>query len=77
MRRGGEAGHVQPDLGDDRVCCGAPDAGDLIKPGHRLVERRDLGVDPFLHGGDVGADAVDPLEHLAQQEGMVLGETAG
>ena len=60
MRGGGEPGHVQADLGDDRLRGGDPDAGDLIEPGHRRGERGDLLIDPALHPIDVGVDAVDP-----------------
>jgi hypothetical protein len=77
MRRGVEPGHVQADLGQDRPGCGDPDAGDRIKPSHRLGERGDLGVEPFLHGGDVGGDRVDAVQHARQQERVVVGEPAG
>jgi hypothetical protein len=77
VRRGREPGYVGPDLGQDQLRGGGPDAGDLIEPGHRLGERGDLGIDPILQNGDVGGDAVDPLEHPVQQERVVLGEPAG
>jgi len=53
---------------------GDPDAGDLIQLGHRRGERGDLLIDPVLHAVDVGGDPVDPGEHGAQQERVVIGE---
>jgi hypothetical protein len=64
-------------LGDDHLRRGAADTGNLIESGHRIGERGDLGIDPLLHGGDVGGDAVDPVEHLGQQKRVVVGEPAG
>ena len=77
MVRGREPGHVQADLGDDDLRRGDPDAGDLIQSGHRLGERGDLLIDPGLHDVDVGVDAVDPGQHGAQQERVVVGEPPG
>ena len=42
--------------------------------GHRRGERGDLLIDPVLHAVDVGGDPVDPGEHGAQQERVVIGE---
>ena len=74
MRGGGEPGHVGPDLGEDDVRGGDPDPGDLIELVHRLGERGDQLLDPGLDRGDVGAGLVDPGEHGAQQERVVVGE---
>lgn len=72
VRRGGEAGHVQPDLGDDRVSAGGTEAGDLIGSGHDRRERRDQLLDPGLEGGDVGAGLIDAGRHGAQQERVMV-----
>lgn len=61
---------------DDHAGGGAPDPGDLIESGHRLLERGDLGVDTFLQSGGVGADGVDAGQHGGQQEGVVVVEVA-
>src|SRR3954447_10131080 len=74
VRRGGEAGHVQTDLGEDGPGGGGADAGDLIQTGHHGRERRNQLLDAGLDGGDVGAGFVDAGQHQAQQEGVVLGE---
>jgi len=42
-----------------------------------LGERGDLGVDPGVKVGDVGAGLVDPGEHLGQQERVVVAEPTG
>jgi hypothetical protein len=76
MPRGGEAAHVEADLGDDDPCGGAADAGDLIQPVDRRLERGDLGLDPGLHRGDVGAGVVDTIQHRLQQEGVMVVEAA-
>ncbi len=44
--------------------------------GHRLSERGDQVLDPGLDRGDVGVERVDPGQHLAQQERVVVGEPA-
>ena len=77
MRRGGEATHVGADLGQDHLRGDRPDPGDRIQPGHRTGQLAELALDAGLHGGDVGGDAVDPVEHLGQQERVVLGEPTG
>jgi hypothetical protein len=59
------------------LCCGDPDTGDLIEPGHHLGERGDLLIDAGLHGVDVGGDAIDPGQHGPKQERMVIGEPTG
>lgn len=38
MRRGRELGHVQTDLGDDRLRGAEPDPGDLTQPVHRQAK---------------------------------------
>ena len=50
MRRGGEAAHVQADLGDDDLGGDPADAGDLIQPLGRSGERGDLRLDLGLQG---------------------------
>ncbi len=74
MRRGREAAHVQPDLGDDRLRGGDTDSRDLIELAHRVGERGDLLLDPRVEFGDVGADRVDPAQHPPKQERVVIGE---
>jgi hypothetical protein len=71
MAGGGKAAHVHPDLGDDHLCGGAADPGDLIQLVDRLGERGDLGGDVGLHRSDVGAGLVDPPKHRGQQEGVM------
>jgi len=44
---------------------GDTDAGDLVEAGHRFSERGDLGVDPLLEPGDVGAEGIDASQHLS------------
>ena len=77
MRRGGEAGHVQPDLGQDGPGSGSADAGDLIQAVHHARERGGQLSDAVLKGGDVGAGFVDAGQHQPQQEGVVFGELPG
>jgi hypothetical protein len=55
MARGGEAAHVGTDLGNDHLGGGAADPGDLIQPVGRGGERGELGFDPAVQVGDVGA----------------------
>ena len=45
MAWGGEAAHIQADLGDDQLRGGVADPTDLIQPVDRLSERGDLLVD--------------------------------
>ena len=77
MPRGGEAGHVGADLGDDRLRGGPANATDLIQPLDRRPERGDLGLDLAVQFGDVDAGLVDAAQHRGQQEGVVVGELAG
>src|SRR5439155_4575704 len=42
----GETGHVDPDLGNEFLCCGDPDADNLIELGHLAGERGDRLLDP-------------------------------
>ena len=77
MAWGGEAAHVEADLGDDHLRGGAADPGDLIQPVDRSGERGDLLVDLGLQLGDVGAGLVDARQHPGQQERMVVAEVAG
>ena len=64
--RGGEPGHVHPDLGDDHGGGDRPDAGDLIQACRRRRERGQIRLDLFVDGGDVGVDAVDAVQHPLQ-----------
>jgi hypothetical protein len=75
--RGGEAGQVGADLGDDRLRGGAANATDLIQPLDRLSERGDLDLDLAVQFGDVGAGLVDAAQHPGQQEPVVVGELPG
>jgi hypothetical protein len=68
VARGGEAAHVQPDLGDDHRGGDRADAGDLIEAGRCLDERGDHLLDRGVELGDVGVEGVDggdpePLTH--------------
>jgi hypothetical protein len=64
-------------LGQDHLSGDRPDPGDRIQPGDRGCQLAELALDAGLHGGDVGGDAVDALQHPGQQEGVVVGEPAG
>jgi hypothetical protein len=77
MRRSWEAAHVGADLGQDHLRGDRPDSRNGIEPRHRFGQLTELSLDVGLHGGDVGGDAVDPLQHLSEQEGVVVGEPAG
>ena len=73
MRGGGEAAHVQPDLGDDHLCVVFADAGDLVEPLDR-GESRAFGQGVGSHadrvtGGWAVAAGVDGLGlgHRRQQ----------
>jgi hypothetical protein len=58
------------------LCRDPADAGDLIQPVGRHLERGDLGLDLAVEGGDVGAGLVDARHHGLQQEGVMVGEAA-
>jgi hypothetical protein len=77
VARGGEAGHVGADLGQDGVRGGEADTGDLIEPGYRVRERGDLLRDPGVQGSDVAADRIDAGKHSGEQERVMVGEVAG
>jgi hypothetical protein len=51
---GGKPGHVDTELGEDDVCPGHPDPGDLIEFAHRLGERGNHLFDLGFECGDVG-----------------------
>ena len=74
MPGGGEPAHVGADLGDDDRGGDRADPGDLLKPGHGVSERAQLGFDALVDLGDVSADRVNPGEHLGQQERVMVGE---
>jgi hypothetical protein len=74
---GGEAGHLDPGLGQYRVRCDQVDPGHLIQLLRRRGDRGGLGLDPCVQGGDIGADRISPGQHLAQQERVMVGEIAG
>jgi hypothetical protein len=76
MAWGGEAAHVGTDLGDDHLGGGAADPGDLIQPVGRGGERGELGFDPAVQVGDVGAGLIDAGEHGFEQEGVMVTEAA-
>ena len=76
MPGGGEPGHVDPDLGDDRRGGDRPDAGDVIEAGRRCRERGQIRLDLGVDGGDVGVDRVDARQHPGQQEPVVVVEVA-
>lgn len=77
MAGGGEAGHVQPDLGDHRGRGDGPETGDLIDALHGVDEWDDHLLDRGVEFGDVGGEGVDAGEHLGQQEPNVVGEESG
>ena len=76
MACGGEAGPVQPGLGDDDRGGDGADAGDLIEPGDGCCEAGGHRLDRRVESGDVSADRVDPGEHRGQQEAMVASEVS-
>lgn len=76
MRRGGEAGHVGADLGEDDAGGGRADPGDLIEAGDHVTESGHLRLDLGVEGGDVSLDRVDPGQHPRQQELVVPVERA-
>jgi hypothetical protein len=55
MARGGEAAHVDTDLGDDHLGGDAADPDDLPQPVGRGREQGDLGLDVDLQRGDGGS----------------------
>ena len=73
---GGESSHVGADLGDDDRGGGASDTGNLSDPPGRS-RRGDHLLDPGVQIGDVRVDRIDPAEHLAQQERVVISEVPG
>ena len=76
MARGGEAAHVDADLGEDHLGGGAADPGGLIQPVGRRRERDKLLFDPAVQLGDVGAGLVDAAKHRFQQEPVMVTEAA-
>ena len=74
VSRGGEPAHVHPDLGEDHGSGGGSDARDLIQARHGISERGDHFLDGGLQLGDVGAERVDPGQHLGQQQPVMIGE---
>jgi hypothetical protein len=76
MARGGEAAHVDTDLGDDHLGGGAANPTDLIQPVDRRRERADHLLDLGLQRGDVGAGLVDTAKHGGQQEPVMVAEAA-
>jgi hypothetical protein len=76
VRRGREAGHVHPDLGDDHGGRGGTDPEDLVQAGHRVSEGGGVGLDLGVEVGDVRVERVDAGEHLGQQESVVVGEVS-
>ena len=76
MARGGEAAHVDADLGEDHLGGGAADPTDLIQPVGRRRERDKLLFDPAVQLGDVGAGLVDAAKHRFQQEPVMVTEAA-
>ena len=77
MSGGGESAHIDTDLREDDVCCGGSDSGDLIEFLHRQGERGDHLLDLGFERGDVGVQRVDPAQHPAQQEAVVVSEMPG
>ena len=74
MRRGGEPGHVDADLGDDDRGRGRPDTGDLIQPAGRVSKRVQMRADLGIEGGDIGVHCVHPGQHPSQQEPVMIVE---
>ena len=77
MPGGWEPGHVGPDLGDEQVRGGLADPGDLIQPIDRPGERGDQRLELGVELGQIGIQRVHPGQHLAQQEGVLVGEEPG
>ena len=77
MPGGREAGHIGADLGDQVLRGDDADAGDLVELGHLGGAGGQSLPDPGGEGGDLGGDRVDPVQHHARQEGVVIGEVPG
>jgi hypothetical protein len=73
----GNLARVHAELGEQQVRGGLAEPGDRIQPVDRVGERGDqlgkLGVEL----GQVGVQGVHPGQHLAQQEGVLVGEEPG
>jgi hypothetical protein len=76
VARGGEAAHIDADLGDDHLRGRPADPTDLIQLVDRRPKRGDLGVDLAVQFGDVDAGLVDAGKHPLQQEGVMVAEAA-
>jgi hypothetical protein len=74
---GGEPGHVDPDLGDELLGAGRPDAGDLIELGHLAGERGDRLLNPPGQVLGLGGQSVHVIRHHAQEVAVVVAEVPG
>jgi len=74
--RGGEPGHVEPDLGDDGLGSASTDARDGVEAIECVVKR----VQPVLHLGvelfDELIQGVQMRQLLGEQEALVCSELA-
>jgi len=74
MPSGREPGHVGSQLGEQQACGELADPGDLIQPVDRRHERGDQLLELGVELGQVGVQLVHSGQHLAQQEGVLVGE---
>jgi hypothetical protein len=66
-----------PILGDEVLGGDGADAGDVIELGHLAGERGHRLVDPPGQLVDLGGQRIDPVEHHAQQPGVMVAEVPG
>jgi hypothetical protein len=71
---GREPGHVRPELGDEQLRGGLADPGNLIQPLDGVGERGDQLLELGVELGEIGVQGVHPAQHLAQQEGVLVGK---
>jgi hypothetical protein len=76
VRRGREAAHVDPDLGDDDLGGALPDAGDGGEPAELLIERAEQFGHLPVESADARRQVVDMGEVFTQHDPVVFGEAA-
>jgi hypothetical protein len=77
VRRGGEDGHGDADLGDEFLSGAPAHAGDLIESVHRRRERGDQLLHLGVEMCDVDVEGVDAPQHRGADEGVMVFEMAG
>jgi hypothetical protein len=76
VRRGGEDGHGDADLGDEFLSGAPAHAGDLIESVHRRRERGDQLLHLGVEMCDVDVEGVDAPQHRGADEGVMVFEMA-